>query len=327
MMTIVWMLLAGQSAAQDVDDSPADAPTVWGASDRATEGEDADGADPADDGADGPPEGVEAGSVQKVYRVKEGDTLASIAASQGFMPADLTAWNELDGEPAAGTDLVLWAAPLVLATESQAQPEPEVVDTPPQPPKEKKDKGTVNAERDGLAFFAGVQVGPAFSLNPLGTAISPRIELGVELPPMDRSWRIFGSVQYLKPLGNGEIADARMPGTSTYALKQDELSIAFGPQFRLGMLDGKVVPELSVGPNIYMYRSTVNGESGGADFGESSEQFTRVGVYAAGGVGIGLGPGELTALLTLGSSGLGGTVTGEAASAALSPTVGYRVLF
>ena len=120
----------------------------------------------------------------------------------------------------------------------------------------------------------------------------------------------------------------RVPGGSAdYELKQDELSVNFGPAFRLGMLNGKVIPEVSVGPNIYMYRSTVNGSAGGAAFPETTEQYTRVGIYAAGGVGIALGPGELTGLLTLGSSALGGVVSGDVSSAALSPTVGYRFVF
>ena len=93
------------------------------------------------------------------------------------------------------------------------------------------------------------------------------------------------------------------------------------------MLDGPVTPEVSVGPDVFMYRSTVVGSAGGADFGESTEQYTRLGIYASGGVGVALGPGELTGLVQFQSSAFRATITGEAPSASVSPTVGYRLLF
>ena len=98
--------------------------------------------------------------------------------------------------------------------------------------------------------------------------------------------------------------------------------------FRAGMLDGPVIPEFAVGPTLHLNRSTINGSSGGSKFPESVEEYTRVGIYAAGGVEIEAGPGELTALLTFGSAGFNGVVTGEKTNSAnLAPTLGYRLVF
>lgn len=285
-------------------------------------------ADPAASGTSepAPPDDVEAGSSLVWYEVKSGDTIEGIANDLGFLPDDLRRWNNLPtGEPAPGTRLQTWVAPGP-EPEPAVEPEPE-----PEPEgKTKRDKSKDGTDEDdkGVGFFAGLSVGPAFSLNPLKPAVSPRLELGLELPPLDRSFRIFVSGQYLRPAAIGSADDARVPGGNfEYDLRQDELSIAFGPAFRTGMIESKVKPEISIGPNIYMYRSTVNGEAGGAAFPESREQYTRVGIFAAGGIGWELGPGELTVLLSCASSGLNGVVTGEANSLALSPLVGYRFVF
>lgn len=278
-------------------------------------------ADPA------PPADVEPGSKLVWYEVKSGDTMESIANTLGFLPEDLRRWNQLGaGEPAPGTRLQTWVAP-------GPEPEPAPVAEPvaEEPEKKKKKEPAEGGEADeaqGVGFFVGLSVGPAFSISPLKPAVSPRLELGLELPPLDRSFRIFVSGQYLRPAAIGSANDDRVPGGSfDYDLRQDELSIAFGPAFRAGMLESKVKPEVSVGPNVYMYRSTVNGEAGGAAFPESREQYTRVGIFAAAGIGYELGPGELTVLLSCASSGLNGVVTGESNSLALSPLVGYRFVF
>ena len=192
--------------------------------------------------------------------------------------------------------------------------------------KEKKAKS--RDANTGLGGFVGVQVGPAFSLTPLGTAVTPRLEGGLELPPLQRSFRVFVSAQYLRPRAVGSAADDRVPGGSfDYDLKQDELSIATGVSFRLGMLDSAIKPEVSVGPDLFMYRSTVVGSAGGAEFGESTEEYSRIGIFASGGVGVALGPGELTGLVQFQSSAFRATITGEAPSASISPTLGYRLVF
>ncbi|NCG18439.1 MAG: hypothetical protein GWP91_05445 [Rhodobacterales bacterium] len=268
------------------------------------------------------PSDVEEGSVQKVHTAKDGDTIDSISMEYGFMPLDLRSWNKIDGEVKAGDEIVLWIPP----PEPEPEVETQVAEAESVKETEEKKPRIANGE-SGLGGFVGAHVGPAFSLSPLGTAVTPRLEGGVVLPMVDRSFRIFVGGQYLKPVASGEGQDVHVTGGWDYEMKQDELSFSFGVGFRPGMLKGKIKPEVSVGPNIYLYRSTVNGSAAGAVFPESTEQYTRVGLYASGGASVDLGPGELAVLFTMASSGLNGVVTGEAASAALSPSLGYRLVF
>ena len=306
-MTPILLLLAGLSFAQDKTVSPTD---------------DAKAEAATDDASAAVPAGVEEGSVRKVHTVKDGDTIDSIALDYGFMPVDLRGWNKLEGDVKAGDEVVLWIPP----PEPESEAETEVADAAPTKEKKEKTQRSAN-DNQGIGGFVGAHVGPAFSLSPLGTAVTPRIEGGIILPMVDRSFRIFVGGQYLKPVASGEGQDPHVTGGWDYEMKQDELSISFGVGFRPGMIDGKIKPEVSVGPNIYLYRSTVNGSAGGAAFPETTEQYTRVGIYASGGASMDLGPGELAVLLTMASSGLNGVVTGEAASAALSPSLGYRLIF
>ncbi len=303
-MTAILLLLTGLSFAQDKTVTPPD--------------DTKEVSKTASADAENRPKDVEEGSVRKVHTAKDGETVDSIAMDYGFMPADLKGWNKIAGDVKAGDEIVLWIPP----AEPEPEPEPEVEVAEAKPEKEKS-----SDDKEGVGGFVGVHVGPAFSLSPLGTAVTPRLEGGIILPVMDRSFRIFVGGQYLKPVTTGSAQDPHVVGGWDYEMKQDELSISFGPAFRPGMLDGSVKPEVAVGPNIYMYRSTANGSAGGAAFPETTEQYTRVGIYASAGASMDLGPGELALLLTMASSGLNGVITGEAASAALSPSLGYRLVF
>lgn len=339
MTTVLILLLAGVSNAQETTKTaprgvestaePTEAPADEAPADEATEDGDTVTA-PREDWTMTPPPEVEPGSERLVYVVEEGDTIDSIAMNQGFLPDDIRRWNRIEGEVAPGDEVILWVAPM---EEEPEAPAPvidvaEAEEAPKKGKKEKKEREDDGDDKSGVGFFAGVQVGPSFSLSPLKPAVAPRLELGLELPPLDRSFRIFVSGQYLRPKAIGDVSDDRVPGGSfSYEVNQDELSIAFGPSFRAGMIDGPVKPEVAVGPNVFLYRSTANGSAGGSAFPESQEQYTRVGIYAAAGIGAELGPGELTAHFMFQSSAFKGVITGEANSASLSPMVGYRFVF
>lgn len=182
---------------------------------------------------------------------------------------------------------------------------------------------------DDMGGFAGVQVGPMLSFNGLGPTVLPRVEAGVTLPAMEGAWRIYASAQGTRAAASGTGSSDQLPGgTYDWELQQDQLVFGLGPMFRATMIDGPVVPEVAVGPTLALNRSVLNGSADGAPFPEQREQYTRVGIYAAAGVGIALGPGELTLLATLASAGLNGVVTGPSTnSMSLTPTVGYRFVF
>lgn len=183
------------------------------------------------------------------------------------------------------------------------------------------------AARQGVAPLLGLQVGGALTLSPLGAAALPRLELGAELPFADRRFRAVILASWARPVAEGSATDPRVEGESwTWSLEQDELGLALAGVVRVPEISTRVVPELTLGPELFLLRSTVDGAAA-APFGEQVEQYARVGVHAALGAALALGPGELNLQLAFSTSRLDGTVTGESTTAALSPMLGYRLIF
>ena len=182
--------------------------------------------------------------------------------------------------------------------------------------------------RAGVAPLVGLQVGGDLSLSPLGAAFLPQLELGVELPFSNRRFRVVGLGSWSRPPAAGQSEDSRVPdGAWTWELHQTEGMLALCGVVRIPELSERVVPELTLGPQVYLLRSTVDGAAGGQDFGESTEQYMRVGLHSALGVALALGPGELNAQLGFSTSALDGVVTGDSTTMALAPLLGYRLLF
>lgn len=276
-----------------------------------------------------PPPEVEPGSVRKTYVVKPGDTLRTIADDHAFLVDDLARWNDLKSADRieVGQELVMWVAPLEPVAGT-----PSSVGDPAAPPAEGKEprepkRDRTTDERDGVGFFVGAQVGPSLSLNPLAPAVLPRFEAGVELPGWERRLRIFVAGTWARPVEEATADDPRVAGGSyDYRLEQTEITGALGLTLRITGI-GRLVPELSAGPAIWHHRSVADGSASGAPFGESTETYTRPGVYASAGVALPLGPGELNGQVAFATTGFGGLVTGDAAAAALTPLVGYRFVF
>jgi len=226
---------------------------------------------------------------------------------------EVTAPEEPESEP---------AAPEV------TKPEPVSVPAPaPEAPEPASSASADRPARDGVAPFIGVQFGPGIPLSTLGVAPAPRLELGIELPVWERRLRLFAAGSFMRPIAMGEGKNAYVSGNGnwSYTLRQQEWTVAVGPMLRLPGA-GAFVPEFALAPDLYLLQSTVDGEAGGAPFDESTEQYTRLGVYAAAGGAVRLGPGELTLNLSLSTSGLNGVVTGTASTMALTPWVGYRLI-
>jgi hypothetical protein len=262
-----------------------------------------------------PPPEVEPGSKREIYVVKAGDTLRSIADAHAFLVDDLARWNGLKNvdQITPGQELVMWVAPRELtAAPTVAPPAPE------KPPKE---------PREGVGAFVGLQVGPAIALNPLSPALLPRLEAGIELPPWERRIRLFVGGTWSRPVDEATVEDARVPdGSWSYRLEQTEISVASGITLR-ATGDGKLVPELSIGPGGWYHRAVVDGASGGSAFGETSESYWRFGVYSSVGAALALGPGELNLQLAFATTGFGGLVAGKTGDSSLTPLLGYRLVF
>ncbi|MBN1335348.1 MAG: hypothetical protein JXB39_05260 [Deltaproteobacteria bacterium] len=183
----------------------------------------------------------------------------------------------------------------------------------------------VPVQRTGVAPLVGLQVGGHFSLTPLEAFVLPRLELGIELPWAQRRFRVALLSAWTRPAASGEDTDDRVPeGTWSWDLTQTEGLFALGATVRIPEISDRFVPEITVGPQLYLLRTRVEGEASGAPFGESVEQYTRVGFLSSLGVATVLGPGELGLQLVFSLSELDGRVTGDSSTIALAPLLGYR---
>jgi hypothetical protein len=177
--------------------------------------------------------------------------------------------------------------------------------------------------------FAGLHLGPAFALSPLSTSVVPRLEVGVELPWAQRRIRPFLTVAHSRPIHVGTQDDDRVEGGSwSHDLRQSEWTFALGGW--VALLEpgtAPAIPEVAIAPEIFLQRSRINGEAGGADFPESREYYGKGGVLLAAGARYPVGPGEAAAHLTWHTSKLDGVVTGDSTAMQLMLTAGYRLVF
>jgi len=226
---------------------------------------------------------------------------------------------------------ILWTALALASSSSAADPPSASAEAPapaPAPPAPLIPLQTHPAPPTGVAPFVGLQVGAAFSLTPLDAAFLPRLELGIELPWAQRRFRAVLLAAWTRPTASDEADDARVPeGTWTWDLKQDEGLLALGATVRIPEISDRFVPEVTLAPQLCLLRTRVDGEAGGAAFGESTEQYTRVGFHSSVGAATALGRGEASLLLAFSISELNGVVTGDSSTVALAPMLGYRVVF
>ncbi len=213
---------------------------------------------------------------------------------------------------------LLWTALALTRSTLAAEPPPPAL--PPAPAPEVRP-----VQRSGVAPLVGLQFGGTFSLTPLEAAILPRLELGLELPWAQRRFRVVFLGAWTRPAAAGEGTDPRVPeGTWSWEVKQTEGQLALGATVRIPEISDRFVPEVTVAPQLYLLRTQVNGEGGGAPFGESLEEYTRMGFLSSLGVATDLGPGELDLQFAFSTSALDGVVTGDSSTIALSPLLGYR---
>ncbi|TNE86037.1 MAG: hypothetical protein EP330_24185 [Deltaproteobacteria bacterium] len=184
---------------------------------------------------------------------------------------------------------------------------------------------TAPAYAEPASFVLGLHAGPAFALSPLDITALPRVTLGVELPPAQRRFRLWGGAAWAPPRSSGSVSDDRVPsGSFDYELRQQELMLGGGVAFAITNPEGPVVVDVEVGPQAFLLESRVDGSAGGEAFGEHREVYTRLGVMGALGIRIPAGPGEVAVQGLFTASKLDGRVTGDASSASISPSVGYR---
>ncbi len=158
------------------------------------------------------PEPVRDPAAPRIYRVLNGDTLATIASKRSTTPEKLRAWNELpDGDPAPGTILLIYPPGTTLPTApagTAARPlvinDPDPVAPPVERPPLAAAPGILGGETPDLPIPTGVASTPRAA--PPGTTALPRSNPGagavadmtspeIERPkpapaPATASWRV-----------------------------------------------------------------------------------------------------------------------------------------
>ena len=118
------------------------------------------------------------------------------------------------------------------------------------------------------SFVLGLQAGPTFAVAPLDMTVLPRVTLGVELPPAQRRFRLWGSAAWQPPRRSGDASDSRVPGGSfDYELMHQELIVGGGVAFAITNPEGPVVLDLELGPQAFLFESKVKRAGGVKDSG------------------------------------------------------------
>jgi hypothetical protein len=117
------------------------------------------------------------------------------------------------------------------------------------------------------------------------------LEVGYTLPFIERALAGFVPGAYPQPSAEGhDLRDSRLPGPATYAMTQQELMLTLGATYRLHLPTPLLRPYASVGPRLLLMRTHTKGSAGDEPFGETA---TKLGLYAALGAELYLGPGAL----------------------------------
>lgn len=176
-------------------------------------------------------------------------------------------------------------------------------------------------------FWGGIEMAPILSTSELSAGFLPQLEVGVQLPYVDKMFGLvfYGSYHNSKTSGKGGILE--MPNSAfTYDMIQREGEL--GLSFRTVFPQVPVVqPEIWLGPTVQLLQSEVIGKIDTTKYPTSTEQNTRIGFHAAILGSYVLPVGEIYGGCHYTTYMWKNLIQGEARSHLISPTVGYRYLF
>lgn len=138
----------------------------------------------------------------------------------------------------------------------------------------------------GLTLGAKAGVDFAQPFNALGLSPAVEIEIGWQLPALDRAIELFVAGQWAAPEGDDTLAtDPRLPGDgiARHDVKQEHLRLSLGAIYRIPV-GTTVRPYAGLGARAWLVRSTMNASADGAPFGEFVEESTEIGGFATLGV-------------------------------------------
>lgn len=173
-----------------------------------------------------------------------------------------------------------------------------------------------------IALKTGVAVPSLFSS--LGTTPGVELEVGVLL--FGGRLELDAVAGYARPPATHSADDARLGGGSyQWELTQEILALGLNARFRFLPAASAFNAYAAAGPRMFLLRTTVNGGSGEATFGQNSQTGSELGFAGALGAELALGPGAVLAELELGVGPLQGLVTGPTSASSLGVLVGYRL--
>jgi tetratricopeptide (TPR) repeat protein len=201
------------------------------------------------------------------------------------------------------------------------------------PPAEERDDEANPAEaRASAGLVIGAKAGGGLGkpFNEFGVSPVFELELGYLLPPLGRAIEIFVTGQYQQPAieGGSTGEDARLLGAAPleYEVRQQRVALSMGALYRIDLGSDAVMPYAGVGARMYMHRTTLEGSLAGERFADDEQTQTDFGVVALCGVDVFVGPGALLGEISFGWAKLDGAVVQDTNLAALSLTLGYRVM-
>lgn len=179
-----------------------------------------------------------------------------------------------------------------------------------------------------MELTVGLHVGPTIPLSALGISATPRLEVGIVPGMLKRQLQFVVTGSFAAPVAHGTIEDSRVPGGSyDWEMHQSEVIVGVGAIYDLLARSATVHPEIELAPQLYILGTRVDGAADGNAFGESKERYVQPGLLVAAGVGYYVGPGRLIGRVEFEMSPLIGEITGKSSTAAINPTVGYRLYF
>lgn len=193
-------------------------------------------------------------------------------------------------------------------------------------------------EKGGLfetGLVAGLKLGGGFNqpFNAFGSSLVAELELGYNLPVMDRSLGLFVSGQYGQPATEaseledtfGEDGSSRLPGTYSYSLQQTQAILTFGAIYRIRVPVDLFRPYVALGGRYYMMSTEVEGESDDRLFLSNTETGGALGFYGALGAELHVGPGAVLLELQGTAVTVDQFVLRDTNLSALNVALGYRL--
>ena len=190
--------------------------------------------------------------------------------------------------------------------------------------------GKGRAERIGIVAGAGAGVVLPQISSELGAHFVGTIEAGYVLPYLQGRIQVFGAAGYCQPENSSAATDPRLTAAGTaYEFKtiQRQMTFDLGVLGRVMPIDSMFNGYLAVGPRLYLLQTVTSGSAGGESFGTNREQSTKIGLYAAAGGEMILGPGRIMLQVAFGYSKLGHEITGDVSTGSIMISAGYRFIF